>query len=74
MTRNAQSRFTLEMYVAALIPEHWNAVLHRIAVETDASKASQTYQYNDSRGGCYSETLTAANNVLTNVKKDCKHE
>jgi Peptide N-acetyl-beta-D-glucosaminyl asparaginase amidase A len=43
-------------------------------VYTDASKASQTYQYNNSRGGCYSETLTAANNVLTDVKKNCRHE
>jgi hypothetical protein len=39
---------------------------------TDASKASQTYRSNDSFGGCHSETLTAANNVLTNVTKGCK--
>ena len=35
------------------------------------TKSSQTYQYNDSRGGCYSETLTSANNVLTGVTNGC---
>ena len=43
-------------------------------VYTDASKASQTYRYNDSRGGCYSKTLTAASNTLTGVENGCKHE
>jgi hypothetical protein len=40
---------------------------------TDASKASQTYRTNDYPGGCYDETLTAANNVLTGVTNGCKH-
>jgi hypothetical protein len=40
---------------------------------TDASKASQTYRTNDYPGGCYNETLTAANNVLTDVTNGCKH-
>jgi hypothetical protein len=36
------------------------------------TKSSQTYQYNNSRGGCYSETLTSASNVLTGVTKGCQ--
>jgi Peptide N-acetyl-beta-D-glucosaminyl asparaginase amidase A len=32
---------------------------------------SQTYKYNDSRGGCYNKTLTAANHVLTGVTTGC---
>jgi Peptide N-acetyl-beta-D-glucosaminyl asparaginase amidase A len=32
---------------------------------------SQTYQYKDSRGGCYDKTLTAANKVLTGVATGC---
>jgi len=35
------------------------------------ASTTQTYQYNDNRGGCYSETLTAANNALTNVSSGC---
>lgn len=31
------------------------------------AKTTQTYRYNNNRGGCYDETLTAANNVLTGV-------
>jgi Peptide N-acetyl-beta-D-glucosaminyl asparaginase amidase A len=42
---------------------------------TSNNTASQTYKYEDSRGGCYSETLTATNKVLTDVsKKGCRHE
>jgi len=40
---------------------------------TDASNASQTYRTNNYPGGCYDETLTAANNVLTGVTHGCKH-
>jgi hypothetical protein len=40
---------------------------------TDASNASQTYRTNKYPGGCYDETLTAANNVLTGVTNGCKH-
>jgi hypothetical protein len=36
------------------------------------TKSSQTYQYNDNRGGCYSETLTSASNVLTGVTNGCR--
>ena len=40
---------------------------------TDASKSSQTYRSTDAWGNCYSETLTAANNVLTGVTNNgCK--
>jgi Peptide N-acetyl-beta-D-glucosaminyl asparaginase amidase A len=35
------------------------------------AKTTQTYTYNDNRGGCYSETLTANNNALTNINKGC---
>ncbi|HTV06298.1 MAG TPA: peptide-N4-asparagine amidase [Acidobacteriaceae bacterium] len=37
------------------------------------AKTTQTYQYNDNRGGCYNETLTAANNVLSNISKGCNN-
>jgi len=39
---------------------------------TDASKSSQTYHSVGPFGQCYDETLTAANNVLTNVTHGCK--
>jgi hypothetical protein len=39
---------------------------------TSNTNSSQTYTFNDSTGACYDETLTAANNVLTNVKNGCK--
>ena len=41
---------------------------------TSNTATSQTYEYHDSRGGCYSETLTAANKALTSVTKGCRHE
>jgi hypothetical protein len=38
------------------------------------AKTTQSYKYNDNRGGCYSETLTAADNALTDVSKDCHNQ
>jgi len=35
------------------------------------AKTTQTYKFNDNRGDCYSETLTAANNALTNISNGC---
>ncbi len=34
-------------------------------------QTSQTYQFHDSRGACYSETLTAANNALASITNGC---
>ncbi|HEY0701278.1 MAG TPA: peptide-N4-asparagine amidase [Candidatus Acidoferrales bacterium] len=46
---------------------------YELGPNTDQS-SSQTYIYNDSLGGCYNRTLTAAANVLTGVedKHNCK--
>jgi ethanolamine utilization microcompartment shell protein EutS len=40
---------------------------------TSGQKSTQTYVFKDSLGNCFSRTLTAANNELTNVanQKDC---
>jgi hypothetical protein len=49
----------------------------KLVFNTDGSygpqgaKSSQAYTFNNNRGACYSETLTSANNVLTNVSKGC---
>jgi hypothetical protein len=42
---------------------------------SSGQSSSQTYTYRDSRGGCYSRTLTAADLVLTHVenKEECEH-
>ncbi|MGC2163871.1 MAG: peptide-N4-asparagine amidase [Silvibacterium sp.] len=37
------------------------------------AKTTQTYTFNNNRGNCYNEALTAANNVLTNVSKGCQN-
>jgi hypothetical protein len=47
--------------------DDWN--LSTYAPSNTAS--SQTYTFNDSRGACYDETLTSANNVLTGVTNHC---
>lgn len=38
----------------------------------DNPQTTQTYSFHDSLGHCYSETLTAANSVLTGVTNGCK--
>ncbi len=45
--------------------------LSAAGVFTDNPSSSQSYTFNDNRGGCYSETLTSKNNVLTNISKGC---
>jgi hypothetical protein len=41
---------------------------------SSGQSSSQTYSYNDSRGGCYGRTLVAANLILTKVENqpDCR--
>jgi hypothetical protein len=44
--------------------------------QNSGQSSKQTYVYRDNLGACYSRTLTAAANVLTNVEdgQGCRHE
>ncbi len=59
--------FTASTFEETKSQDDWNL---STGVPSNTS-SSQTYKYSNSRGGCYNETLTSANNVLTNVSNGC---